>query len=107
MSSLLTSNYLVGTLREVLRSRVSDWNNNWADDRQVEEEPMFEMMNQQALSVGADRRHELAAETMRDVHSSNGAARQTLGFALVSVGQRLAGEMPAPRAAAQRDADCG
>jgi len=33
---------------------------------------MFEMMNQQALSIGADRRHELAVETMRDVREAMG-----------------------------------
>ena len=67
---------------------------------------MFEMMSQQALSVGAGRRREVAVETMREVTLSSGAARQALGFALVSVGQRLAGEMPAPRAATRPDSDC-
>jgi len=66
---------------------------------------MFEMMNQQALSVGAARRHEVAVETMRDVRLSDGGARQALGLALVSIGQRVAGEMPAGRPA-QADGDC-
>ena len=68
---------------------------------------MFEMMSQQALSVGAGRRREVAVETMREVTLSSGTARQALGVALVSVGQRLGGEMPAPRAATQPDSDCG
>ena len=67
---------------------------------------MFEMMNQQALSVGAGRRREVALETMREARLSNGAARHAVGIALVSVGRRLEGEMPAPRAASQPDGDC-
>ena len=67
--------------------------------------PMFEMMNQQALSVGADRRHELAVETMRDSRYANGGGRHTLGLALVSFGQRVSGEMPAS-ATSQAKGDC-
>ena len=66
---------------------------------------MFEMMNQQALSVGAGRRIELAVETMRDARLSNGAARHAVGRALVSVGLRVAGEMPAQRRS-QPEGDC-
>jgi hypothetical protein len=65
---------------------------------------MFEMMNQQALSVGAGRRQELAIETMRDARRADGAARHAVGHALVAIGQRVAGEMPARRAA--REGDC-
>ena len=68
---------------------------------------MFEMMNQQALSVAAGRRREVAVETMREAHLSNGAARHAVGLALVGVGHWVAGEMPAPQAATQQDADCG
>jgi hypothetical protein len=71
---------------------------------------MFEMMNQQALSVAAGRRREVAVETMREAHLSNGAARHAVGLALVGVGHWVAGEMPAPRAAThaatQPDGDC-
>ena len=67
---------------------------------------MFEMMNQQALSVGAGRRREVALETMHHVHRSNGGARYAVGLALVSFGRRLEGEMPAPRAASQAEGDC-
>ena len=66
---------------------------------------MFEMMNQQALAVGAERRQELAIETMGDARRADGAARHAAGSALVSIGQRLAGEMPANRAA-QPEGDC-
>lgn len=66
---------------------------------------MFEMMNQQALSIGADRRRELAVETMRDARLANGGTRQALGLALVSFGQRVSGEMPAS-AHSQVEGDC-
>jgi hypothetical protein len=72
---------------------------------------MFEMMNQQALAVGAGRRREVALETMREARFSNGTARHAVGLALVGVGQWVAGEMPAPQAATQAatqpDGDCG
>jgi hypothetical protein len=67
---------------------------------------MFEMMNQQALAVGAGRRREVAVETMREARLSNGAARHALGLGLVGIGQWVAGEMPAPQAATQPDGDC-
>jgi hypothetical protein len=66
---------------------------------------MLEMMNQQALSVGANRREELAIETMRDARRADGAARHAAGRVLVSIGDRVAGEMPARRAA-QPEGDC-
>jgi hypothetical protein len=66
---------------------------------------MFEMMNQQALSIGANRRQELAIETMRDARRANGSARQAAGRTRVGIGQRFAGEMPAKRAA-QPEGDC-
>ncbi len=66
---------------------------------------MFELMSQQALSVGSQRRREVAVETMRDARMAEGGARQALGIALVTIGQRVAGEMPAGQAA-QADGDC-
>ena len=75
-----------------------------AAGRQGEERPMFEIMSQQALSVGAARRHEVAVETMRDARLSNGGARQALGLALVAIGERVAGELPAVRST-QADGD--
>ncbi|MDH4333834.1 MAG: hypothetical protein OEW24_00980 [Chloroflexota bacterium] len=67
---------------------------------------MFEMMNQQALSVGAQRRREVATQTMREARrdASNGLPR-AVGAALVAVGRRVAGEMPAARRSAQRSGD--
>ena len=59
---------------------------------------MFEMMNQQALMVGAARRRELAAEAMRDARMGS-AATQAVGVALVAVGQRMADEFPSGRSA--------
>lgn len=67
---------------------------------------MFEMMNQQALTVGGARRREVAFETMRESRLSNGTAQHAVGIALVGLGRRLEGEMPAPRAASQPDGDC-
>jgi hypothetical protein len=66
---------------------------------------MFEMMNDQALAVGAARRRELAVETMHDSRLASGGARQAIGLALVSVGQRVSGEMPASNPA-QAEGDC-
>lgn len=66
---------------------------------------MFEMMSQQALSVGAARRRELAIETMRDARQADRDTHHTVGVALVGFGQRVAGEMPAKRSA-QPDRDC-
>jgi hypothetical protein len=67
---------------------------------------MFEMMNQQALSVAAGRRHEVAVATMHDTRISNGAARHAVGLALVGIGQWVAGGMPAPQTATQPEGDC-
>lgn len=65
---------------------------------------MFEMMNQQALMVGAARRRELAAEAMRDARRGS-ATTQAVGLALVAVGQRMADELPTARSA-QPGVDC-
>jgi hypothetical protein len=105
MSSLLTSNYVPARLSQSLEMKSLGLERQRRPNRQVEEEPMFEMMNQQALSVGAERRHELAVETMRDSRVATGGARQALGIALVSFGQRVSGEMPA-RQAAPTEGDC-
>lgn len=66
---------------------------------------MFEMMNQQALTVGAERRLELAIETMRDARRANGNTRPAAGRAPVGISQRFGGEMPAKRAM-QPEGDC-
>lgn len=53
---------------------------------------------QQAASVGAQPHPRLAAETTPMAHRPNRGARQTLGVALVAIGQRIAGELPAGHA---------
>lgn len=65
---------------------------------------MYAFIIQQALSVGVQERDALAVDAIRDASPSNGGARQALGLALVSIGQRIAGEMPGGRA--QADPDC-
>ena len=65
---------------------------------------MFGFISRQATSVSAPRRPNVAVETMSETRSSGGA-RQALGLALVTIGQRVAGEVPAGRAT-QPDSDC-
>ena len=55
---------------------------------------MFELMNQRALEVGAARRREVALETMRRAPVADGL-RHAAGVAMITVGRRIAGEMPA------------
>lgn len=66
---------------------------------------MFGFISRQAISVSAPRRPSVAVETMSKTRPSGGGARQALGLALVTIGQRVAGEMPAGRAT-QPDGDC-
>lgn len=67
---------------------------------------MFEMMNQQALAVGANRRREQAIQTMRDArHPGADAVRRVVGLGLVAVGQRLGGDA-ASGLSAQQTGDC-
>ncbi|MDP9468701.1 MAG: hypothetical protein M3P32_08205 [Chloroflexota bacterium] len=66
---------------------------------------MFGFITRQAVSVGAQPRRRVAVETRRNARVSNGGARQVLGMALVTIGQRVAGEMPAGPAA-QANGDC-
>lgn len=66
---------------------------------------MFGFISRQAFSVSAQRRPVAGVDTMADARRSNGGPRQAIGLALVSIGQRVAGEMPtAP--AAQPDGEC-
>jgi hypothetical protein len=66
---------------------------------------MFGFISRQAYSVSAQRRPAVAVDTMVDARRSSGGPRQALGLALVSIGQRVAGEMPAAPAA-QPDGEC-
>jgi hypothetical protein len=60
---------------------------------------------QQASSVGAQPRPPVAGERTPVARRSNRSGRQTLGVALVAIGQRIGGELPAARAA-RADNDC-
>jgi hypothetical protein len=58
---------------------------------------MNAFITQQAASVGAQPRPRVHVD-MAQAHRPNGSARQVLGVALVAIGTRLAGEMPAAKA---------
>jgi len=60
---------------------------------------------QQAASVGVQPRAPVAGGSTPVVRRSNGRGRRTLGVALVAIGQRIAGELPAARAV-HADNDC-
>jgi hypothetical protein len=64
-----------------------------------EDQPMNSYMTQQALSVGVQARDEPALESLRDPRPVHRSARRTVGAALVAIGQRVSGEMPAARTA--------
>jgi hypothetical protein len=66
---------------------------------------MFGFISRQAASVSAPRRPHVASETMSETRPSGGGARQAIGLALVTIGQRVAGELPTGRAT-QPDGDC-
>ena len=65
---------------------------------------MFGFITRQAASVAAPPHHRVPVELTQAAHRTSGGARQALGVTLVALGQRVAGEMPAPTAAPeQRD----
>jgi hypothetical protein len=66
---------------------------------------MFGFITRQAGSVAAQPRPRLPIEVRRATPRTSGGARQTVGVALVAIGQRVAGEMPAAHAR-QPDGDC-
>jgi len=65
---------------------------------------MFGFIDRQARSVGAQRLPAVIVEASLDAQSNVGA-RQAVGLALVALGQRLAGEMPAGQTT-HADGDC-
>lgn len=67
---------------------------------------MIEFMSQLALDVGADRRREGALDTMRQAKTSNGGLRKAAGAAVIAVGRRISGEIPAPSPKLQTSGDC-
>jgi hypothetical protein len=56
---------------------------------------MMELMNDVALELNEERRHELALDAMRAARAANGGLRQSTALALVAAGQWLAGDSPA------------
>ena len=65
---------------------------------------MYQFISIQAASVGTQPREELLDGTHDTLVGSPGA-RHALGVALVTLGQRVAGELPAGHAA-QAEGDC-
>jgi hypothetical protein len=59
---------------------------------------MNAFITQQAASVGAHPRRRVAVETTPVAPRSKGGPRRTLGVALMAIGKRVAGEMPAGKA---------
>jgi hypothetical protein len=57
----------------------------------------FGYISQKASSVTAPRRARVAVEATRVARRSDGGARRALGVTLVTIGQRIAGELPASR----------
>jgi len=62
----------------------------------------FGYISQQVSKVTEPRRARVAVEPTRAARRSNRRARQVLGVTLVTIGQRIAGELPA----AQTNSDC-
>jgi hypothetical protein len=62
----------------------------------------FGYISQKANSVTAPRRARVAVEATRVGRRSNGGARHALGVTLMTIGQRIAGDLPA----AQTNSDC-
>ena len=58
---------------------------------------MNAFITQQAASVGVRPRPPVAGERAPVARRSNRGARQTLGVALVAIGQRITGELSAGR----------
>jgi len=54
---------------------------------------MMELMNDEAISVGAERRREVLANTMKSARGSS--VRRAAGAALMAIGRRVAGDVPA------------
>ena len=66
---------------------------------------MFGYISRQTSSVGAQPRYDASLDTTRKPARPSTGRRQALGQALVSLGQRVAGEMPATMAP-QPEGDC-
>jgi hypothetical protein len=66
---------------------------------------MYAYIVQQANSVGDAPRLDVTTDSVLSARLPTSGPRRVLGVALVSIGQRIAGEMPA-RQAAQADRGC-
>ena len=66
---------------------------------------MLELMSQEALRLGVERRREVAMDMMRDVRAAEGV-RHATGTALVALGQRVAGEIATGNRTLRPTSDC-
>ena len=66
---------------------------------------MMELMSQEALRLGAERRREVALETMRDARVAEGL-RHATGVAIVANGERVSGEVSSGNKSLRPAADC-
>jgi hypothetical protein len=81
------------------------WKNK-GGGREVEDQIMFGFIIRQASSVSAQPRPQVPVDAFREVTRSRAGARRAVGVALVTIGQRVAGEMPAPPVV-RAESDCG
>ena len=66
---------------------------------------MMELMSQEALRLGAERRREVALSTMREARAAD-SMRRTSSAAIVAIGQRVAGEIANSNMALRPESDC-
>lgn len=105
MSSLLTSNYPPANVFISSISRGFGWKHLGGGRADERDTGMMELMSQEALRLGADRRREVALETMREVHAAD-SVRRTTGAAIVALGQRVTGEIAGRKEQLRTTGDC-
>ena len=66
---------------------------------------MLELMSQEALRLGVERRREVALDTMRGVRAAEGV-RHATGTAIVALGQRVAGDLATGNRTLRTTSDC-
>ncbi len=66
---------------------------------------MFGYISRQTSSVGARPRPDVTLDATAEAQPSRGGTRQALGLVLVSLGQRVAGDLPTAMAP-QPEGDC-
>ena len=67
---------------------------------------MLELMNPSALTMGEERRRELALHSMHEIKSEQPGLRQAAGIAVVGFGRRIAGQRTAAAPALKTTSDC-